>query len=43
MPFAEAFTTTLVAGGALILAYEFVMWLADRAIDGIGHMTRWEK
>ena len=40
---ADAFATTLAAGAALYVSYRIVMWLADRAISAIGHLTRWEK
>lgn len=39
---AEVLATTLAAGLGLIAAYRIVMWLANRVIDGLSEMARFE-
>lgn len=40
---ADCFAITIAAGVGLFGGYLAVMWLADRAIASIGHLTRWEE
>lgn len=39
---AEALATTLAAGAGLYASYRIVMWLANRVIDSLSEMSRFE-